>query len=159
MVHTMGGFEAMMELFDSTITFHAQYQQSRDMAALIDLLVLDPDNPRSLAWVTQTLRGRLAKLAGSQAGQLCPLSLRLPDPALWDLSKLCEASPDYVAQPLPPEVPRSQGAQMPAFPENSYFFTLSDLLLKCTTASVNVSDAISTSYFTHSGEINRSVGT
>jgi uncharacterized circularly permuted ATP-grasp superfamily protein/uncharacterized alpha-E superfamily protein len=159
MVHTMGGFEAMMELFDSTITFHAQYQQSRDMAALIDLLVLDPDNPRSLAWVTQTLRGRLAKLAGSEPGQLCPLSLRLPDPALWDLTKLCQALPDYVAQPLPPEVPRSQGAQMPAFPENSYFFTLSDLLLKCTTASVNVSDAISTSYFTHSGEINRSVGT
>jgi hypothetical protein len=48
---------------------------------------------------------------------------------------------------------------MPAFPEHSYFFALGDLLLTCTTASVNVSDAISTRYFTHSGELNRSVGT
>eukprot|EP01036_Dinobryon_divergens_P003284 gene3284-4319_t len=58
-VQTEGGFEAMMVLFDSSITFHAQYQQSRDLAALIDLLVLDRDNPRSLAWVAHTLRARL----------------------------------------------------------------------------------------------------
>jgi hypothetical protein len=31
----------MLALFDSTITFHARYQQSRDLAALADLLVLD----------------------------------------------------------------------------------------------------------------------
>ena len=35
-VHQNGGFEAMVALFDSTITFHAQYQQSRDIAALVD---------------------------------------------------------------------------------------------------------------------------
>ena len=38
-----GGFEAMLDLFDSTITFRAQYQQSRDISALTDLLVLDLD--------------------------------------------------------------------------------------------------------------------
>ena len=32
-----GGFEAMLDLFDSTITFRAQYQQSRDISALTDL--------------------------------------------------------------------------------------------------------------------------
>jgi transglutaminase-like putative cysteine protease/uncharacterized alpha-E superfamily protein len=32
-VHDSGGFEALVALFDSTITFHAQYQQSRDVAA------------------------------------------------------------------------------------------------------------------------------
>lgn len=135
-VHTDGGFEAMIELFDSTITFHAQYQQSRDIAALVDLLVLDPDNPRSLAWVAQTLRGRLSKLAGSEASQLSALSLRVPGPASWDLVQLCEASP-------------GQGD----------FLALTDLLLQCQSASLNVSDAISTTYFTHSGEINQSVGT
>ncbi|HWS05338.1 MAG TPA: circularly permuted type 2 ATP-grasp protein, partial [Burkholderiaceae bacterium] len=55
-VHDSGGFEALVALFDSTITFHAQYQQSREVAALLDLLVLDRDNPRSLGWVAQTLR-------------------------------------------------------------------------------------------------------
>ncbi len=39
-----GGFEAMVALFDSTITFHAQFQQSRELAALVDLIVLDRDN-------------------------------------------------------------------------------------------------------------------
>ncbi len=88
-VHDTGGFEAMVALFDSTITFHAQYQQSREVTALLDLLVLDRDNPRSLGWVVQTVRGRLAKLAGSAADDLDPLARRLPDPGEWELGTLC----------------------------------------------------------------------
>ena len=56
------GFSAIVALFDSTITFHAQYQQRRDLHALLDLLVLDQDNPRSLIWVLTSLKNRLAKL-------------------------------------------------------------------------------------------------
>ena len=81
----------MVALFDSTITFHARYQQRRDVATLVDLLVLDGDNPRSLAWVTQTLRGRIARLAGSAPGKLTALSHELPDPAGWTLEHLCDA--------------------------------------------------------------------
>jgi uncharacterized circularly permuted ATP-grasp superfamily protein/uncharacterized alpha-E superfamily protein len=131
-VHTSGGFEALVALFDSTITFHAQYQQSRDLAALMDLLVLDRDNPRSLAWVVQTLRGRLAKLAGSAPDQLCALSLRVPDPAAWSLTQLCE---------------------------DPHLFALTDLLLQCTGAAFEVSNEISTTYFTHSMESKQSLGT
>jgi uncharacterized circularly permuted ATP-grasp superfamily protein/uncharacterized alpha-E superfamily protein len=131
-----GGFEAMLSLFDSTITFHAQYQQSRDVAALIDLLVLDRDNPRSLAWVAHTLRGRLAKLAGMGTGVLCPLSLRVPNPDDWDLTNLCE--------PLP------GSTQLPA---------LMTLLLSLGSAAFAVSEEISTTYFTHSGQTKQSVGT
>src|SRR5207253_3756521 len=47
-VHDDGGFEAVVALFDSTITFHALYQQRRDVPALLDLLMLDRENPRSL---------------------------------------------------------------------------------------------------------------
>ena len=92
----------MVALFDSTITFHAQYQQRHDIPALLDLLVLDGDNPRSLAWVTQTLRGRIARLAGSAPGKLTALSHELPDPATWTLEHLCEPGPraDYVALAL-----------------------------------------------------------
>ncbi len=56
------GFEALLALFDSTITFHAQYQQRRDLMALTDMFVIHPDNPRSLAWVQSSLRSRLNKL-------------------------------------------------------------------------------------------------
>lgn len=127
-VHTDGGFEAMLALFDSKITFHALYQQSRDLAPLIDLLVLDRDSPRSLGWVAHTLRGRLAKLAGSEPAELGGLSLQVPDPAAWDLAQLCEAPP------------------------------LNDLLLQCVSASHRLSGEISTTYFTHSCESKHSVG-
>jgi uncharacterized circularly permuted ATP-grasp superfamily protein/uncharacterized alpha-E superfamily protein len=147
-VHTAGGFDAMISLFDSTITFHAQFQQSRDMTALIDLLVLDRDNPRSLAWVTHTLRGRLAKLAGSEPTELSALSLRVPDPTAWSLGQLCEA------QTLAAQADKRNTAG-----ESGYFFALNDLLLQCSAASLHVSDAISSTYFTHSGESNQSVGT
>jgi uncharacterized alpha-E superfamily protein len=135
-LHSNGGFEALLALFDSTITFHAQYQQSRDVAALTELLVLDRDNPRSLAWVAHTLRGRLAKLAGMPAGVLCPLSLRVPNPQEWDLEVLCETAPDSA---LPPH--------------------LMDLLLALGGAAFAVSEEISTTYFTHSGQTKQSVGT
>jgi uncharacterized alpha-E superfamily protein len=135
-VDTDGGFEALLGLFDSTITFHAQYQQSRDVAALIDLLVLDRDNPRSLAWVAHTLRGRLAKLALSPANELSPMSLQVPAPDSWDLAALCESpAGEPVMQPL------------------------RNLLASLCTAAYTVSEDISTTYFTHSGETKQSVGT
>ena len=83
-----------MALFDSTITFHAQYQQRHDIPALLDLLVLDRDNPRSLGWVAQTLRGRLAKLAGSAPGEVPDIALSVPDPQQWTLEALCERDAD-----------------------------------------------------------------
>jgi len=133
-VHEIGGFEAMIALFDSTITFHARYQQRRDVATMVDLLVLDGDNPRSLAWVTQTLRGRIAKLAGSAPGKLSALSYELPDPASWTLERMCEAGAE---------------AQYPA---------LVDLFGACELAAYHVSDAIGIRYFTLTSESLRSVG-
>lgn len=144
-IHTDGGFEAMIALFDCTITFRAQYQQCRDLAALIDLLVLDSDNPRSLAWVAHTLRGRLAKLAGSVPVELSALSLLVPDPTAWSLTQLCETVPDH-----PPKTTR---------PDPGYFLAMNDLLLQCVSAAFHVSEQISSTYFTHSGETKQSMGT
>jgi uncharacterized circularly permuted ATP-grasp superfamily protein/uncharacterized alpha-E superfamily protein len=131
-----GGFEAMLDLFDSTITFRAQYQQSRDITALTDLVVMDLDNPRSLAWVAHTLRGRLAKLAGSPAGVLSPLSLKVPAPEDWDFSSDHARSSDLL-EPV----------------------SLLELLDTLRASAFNVSDDISTTYFTHSGETNQSLAT
>jgi uncharacterized alpha-E superfamily protein len=135
-VETEGGFEALLSLFDSTITFHAQYQQNRDVVALIDLLVLDRDNPRSLAWVAHTLRGRLAKLAGAAPGVLANMSLRVPNPTAWDLAALCEVQPGSATPPQ-----------------------LMALLRELDDAAFTVSEDISTTYFTHSGQTKQSVGT
>ena len=133
-VHEVSGFEAMVALFDSTITFHARYQQRRDVATLVDLLVLDGDNPRSLAWVTQTLRGRIARLAGSAPGKLTALSHELPDPATWTLEHLCEAGSE------------------------ACYSALEHVLESCESAAYHVSDAIGIRYFTLTSESLRSVG-
>jgi uncharacterized alpha-E superfamily protein len=151
-VHTAGGFDAMIALFDSTITFHAQYQQSRDLAAMLELLVLDRDNPRSLAWVAQTLRGRIAKLAGSAPNELCELSLRIPVPSAWGLEQLCGVRPDHTTQAVP-----SAHQAVNAGAEPGYFYALNDLLLQCESAAFQMSEQISTTYFTHSGDAKRSV--
>jgi uncharacterized circularly permuted ATP-grasp superfamily protein/uncharacterized alpha-E superfamily protein len=129
-----GGFEALVALFDSTITFHAQYQQRHDIPALLDLLVLDRDNPRSLAWVAQTLRGRLAKLAGSAPGVLPDIALTVPDPQQWSLEAMCERDAD------------------------GRHATLLDLLQQCTDAAYRLSDDLSARYFTHSTDARHSVG-
>ncbi|MBN8749395.1 A circularly permuted ATPgrasp [Xylophilus ampelinus] len=133
-VHEVAGFEAMVALFDSTITFHARYQQRRDVATLVDLLVLDGDNPRSLAWVAQTLRGRIARLAGSAPGKLTALSHELPDPAAWTLERLCHAGPD------------------------ARYGALMEVLEDCENAAYHVSDAIGVRYFTLTSDTVRSVG-
>jgi uncharacterized alpha-E superfamily protein len=121
-------------LFDSTITFHAQYQQSRDVAALVDLLVLDRDNPRSLGWVAQTLRGRLAKLAGSAPDALDALARKMPDPADWMLAPLCTPDAD------------------------DRYSALAALLSQCLGAAWQLSEDISLRYFTHTFETGQSLG-
>ncbi len=81
------GFEAVLALFDSTITFHFQYQQRRDRTALLDVLIVNRDNPRSLGWVLSTLRSRLGKLPRASEGGV-ELKDLLPDPDDWTLDSL-----------------------------------------------------------------------
>jgi len=128
------GFEAVVALFDSTITFHSQYQQRHDIPALLDLLVLDRDNPRSLGWVAQTLRGRLAKLAGSAPGEVPDVALTVPDPQQWSLAAMCERDGE------------------------GRYTALLDLLQQCTDAAYELSDALGARYFTHSGDARQTFG-
>lgn len=140
-VHDEGGFGAMLALFDSTITFHAQYQQQRDVPALLELLVLDRDNPRSLGWVTQTLRGRLARLAENTTGkvQAVPdLTQSLPDPGSWILSELCI--------PAPGTTP------------NQPYTSLLNQLARCCEAAFDLSDLLSRRYFSHVAQDEHSLG-
>ena len=82
------GFEALVALFDSTITFHTHYQQRRDVVALLDLLLINSDNPRSVGWVLNTLRARLRKLEQGDPAFAEGLLAQMPDPADWDLAHL-----------------------------------------------------------------------
>ncbi len=152
-LNTGGGYDAMVELFDSALTFHAQFQQNRDITALVDLLVIDRDNPRSISWIAHTLRGRLARLAGSEPNQLCALSFKVPNPGNWGLAQLCDNAPDLVT-------PAHNAASACASGEPSpRYALLKAVLSECINASFLVSDEISTTYFTHSGLANQSLET
>jgi uncharacterized circularly permuted ATP-grasp superfamily protein/uncharacterized alpha-E superfamily protein len=140
-VHDEGGFGAIVALFDSTITFHAQYQQQRDVPALLDLLVFDRDNPRSLGWVVQTLRGRLARLAENTVGAPQPvpdLTPGLPDPGAWQMAEL------YTPDPRLPQDQRYEG--------------LLSRLEQCCSAAFELSDTLSRRYFSHVSADEHSLG-
>jgi uncharacterized alpha-E superfamily protein len=93
-VHKQDGFELVLELFDSAITFRSRYQRCFDVAPLLWLLVLDTDNPRSLVWVVQALRGRMTKVERSEGYALSELAEAIPDVAEWSLHELCETGED-----------------------------------------------------------------
>jgi uncharacterized alpha-E superfamily protein len=112
----------------------------------MDLLVTDPDNPRSLGWVAHTLRSRLKRMGHLADGATLPLAERLPalielrPEALWPLDAVRGASSitaaPVVNQPLP----------------------LQATLGQCQSAAREVSDQLCSLFFTHSGEARYSVG-
>jgi uncharacterized alpha-E superfamily protein len=136
LIAEQAGFDAVLDLFDSTISFHAQHQQSRTPQALMDLLVTDPDNPRSLGWVAHTLRGRLRRMGPLADGATLSLAEQVPHligmtpQSLWPYS----ASPNTTDLPL------------------------HATLTHCQTAAREVSDHVCGLFFTHSGEARYSVG-
>jgi uncharacterized alpha-E superfamily protein len=132
-VHDAAGFEALVALFDSTITFHARYQQRRDVVALLDLLLLNRENPRSVAWVLSTLRSRLKKLEQDNPEFAQALLADLPDPDAWSLTEL--STPD--AQQTYPE--------------------LMALLHTCANAALALSDGLSQLHFSHAERDNLSL--
>jgi uncharacterized alpha-E superfamily protein len=121
-------YAALLALFDSTITFQAQYQQSRELPPLIELLVQDNDNPRSLAWVARTLRGRLSKLADTPMGEPDALARLVPELKHTDLAELCESD------------------------AAGHHPHLRACLTTCMQAAWQVSDAITARYFSHTDD-------
>jgi uncharacterized circularly permuted ATP-grasp superfamily protein/uncharacterized alpha-E superfamily protein len=142
LIGEQSGFDAVLDLFDSTISFHAQYQQSRTPQALMDLLVTNPDNPRALGWVAHTLRSRLLRMGSLADGATVPLAgwvprlVDLTPEALWPLNCAPDAHFIGSAQALP----------------------LHAALDHCQSAARQVSDQLCALFFTHSGEARFSFG-
>jgi uncharacterized circularly permuted ATP-grasp superfamily protein/uncharacterized alpha-E superfamily protein len=138
LIGEQAGFDTVLDLFDSTISFHAQYQQSRTPQALMDLLVTHSDNPRSLGWVAHTLRSRLRRMGNLADGATTPMAELVP--------QLIEMTPESL-WPLDPP-PALPGSTLPLFAA----------LAHCQTAACEVSDQLCSLFFTHSGEARYSVG-
>ncbi len=94
------GFALLLALFDSTITYRAQFQGRRELTPLLHLLVIDPDNPRSLARVALSLTERFAKLARHQPDWAASVVAGLPDTTTWSLRQLAEVDSNGQPQAL-----------------------------------------------------------
>ncbi|MBK8665825.1 MAG: circularly permuted type 2 ATP-grasp protein [Burkholderiales bacterium] len=133
-VHDAAGYGVVLELFDSTISFHARHQRSRSAAALIEHVVLNQQNPRSLGWVVQTLNQQLAHLQPADAPGQDDLSQRLHCPAGDDLPQLCEAD------------------------ARGDFIHLQTRLAELAATAARLSDDIGERHFSHTDDISRSLG-
>jgi uncharacterized circularly permuted ATP-grasp superfamily protein/uncharacterized alpha-E superfamily protein len=88
--HTPQGFDLMLMLFDSAITFRARFQRRLEVPALLAMLVVDETNPRSLACVLRRLRTELGKLP-DRAGPKEDMLALLPQEGVGvTLEELCE---------------------------------------------------------------------
>jgi uncharacterized circularly permuted ATP-grasp superfamily protein/uncharacterized alpha-E superfamily protein len=86
-MHEEAGFDLLLALFDSTVTYRALYQGRQELPPLLHLLVQDSANPRALACVVELLRSELLRLP-AQPQELLRL---LPAPEEWPaLQLLCE---------------------------------------------------------------------
>jgi uncharacterized alpha-E superfamily protein len=128
------GFALLLGLFDSTITYRAQFQARREVPPLLHLVVLDTDNPRSLAWVARTMRERLRKLARHNSAWADAVAARLPVPEGWSLEDMC--CPD----PLDADVGEADVRR---------YGKLQQLLNSCSGSALDLSDEISRRLFSH----------
>ncbi|MDN3922277.1 circularly permuted type 2 ATP-grasp protein [Roseateles violae] len=127
------GFALMLGLFDSTITYRAQFQGRREVPPLLQLLVRDSDNPRSLAWVASTLRGRFLKLSRHDSSWALEQVRALPLPERWPMERIAE--------------PDAEGR----------YALLTTLLQACSEQAQALSVQIGRRLFSHVGSVERMV--
>ena len=69
-----GGLELLLELADSQITYRQRYVMVAARTPVIDLVMLDPNNPRSVAFQLDRIETHLSALPGRSAtGRLSPV--------------------------------------------------------------------------------------
>ena len=73
----VGVLEAMLEIADSSITYRSRYLTSLQADLVLDLLLLDEANPRSIAFQLARLREHVEQLPGSQTAIRRPPEARL----------------------------------------------------------------------------------
>ncbi len=86
--------EAVLEIADSIMTYRSRYYANLQLPAVLDLLLLDEMNPRSLAFQLVALGKNLESLPGNKDQSRFPVEQRLAMEALHkvrmaDIGKLC----------------------------------------------------------------------
>ena len=75
--HDSGQLEILLEIADSSITYRSRYLTSMQADLVLDLLLLDEANPRSLAYQLVRLREHMEQLPGSRSLMRRPAEARI----------------------------------------------------------------------------------
>ena len=118
----------LLELADSTLTYRARYMGEPDWLPVLDLLVRDETNPRSVAFQLLGLRDYIARIAAAVG----------------------YAGPERMEQPV-----LELRALDPAADLQHGSARLARLLDDCYGAAHRLSDQLGLRFFVHAGEINR----
>jgi uncharacterized circularly permuted ATP-grasp superfamily protein/uncharacterized alpha-E superfamily protein len=127
--HTWPTLEMLLEVADSSMTYRARYFTELQAAPVLDLLMNDGANPRSLAFQIQDLLEHCRCLAGRPSGAGWPISKQRPlEEAAQnlfraDIRMLCQPGAGSIRQPLD-QLLAATGAALPALSDaitNVYF--------------------------------------
>jgi uncharacterized circularly permuted ATP-grasp superfamily protein/uncharacterized alpha-E superfamily protein len=119
------GFDAILHLFDSTITYHSQHQQSRDLHALVDLIIADEDNPRSFAWIIQEILKRIEKLNSTGKNPIVITNMHSLKTKMTNIDHLCQLN------------------------KNQELDNLKQCIHEINQSVINVTESINATYFNH----------
>jgi uncharacterized alpha-E superfamily protein len=125
-----GVLEAVLEIADSSITYRSRYLTSLQADLVLDLLLVDEANPRSIAFQLARLRDHMDRLPGSHT------SIRRPAEARLTLSLLTAVQLADVR-----ELGRADGEESSAKREALFSRLVEDLNL--------LSETLTRTYFIH----------
>jgi uncharacterized alpha-E superfamily protein len=125
------GYDFVLQLFDSTITYRALYQRRLEIPPLVDLLVQESANPRSLHGMARRIGNQIERLGTPGADQLLA---HLPSTSDWPLL-----------------------AALSSVDDSGRHAALLQLTARLATGSRELSDAIGARYFSHATEAFRTV--
>lgn len=133
-VHEVPGslLEAILEIADSSMTYRYRYLTTLQLAPLLDLLLIDDSNPRSVGFQLQSLSKHMKRLPHESSDPSRNPEQRIvlaaqAALALADVESLCDVASD------------------------SKRVHLDNLLLQLTVHLRQLSDSLSHTYLTHTG--------
>jgi uncharacterized alpha-E superfamily protein len=143
------GFNMLLDLFDSKITYRAYYPGRQEVPALLNLLVQEPANPRSLACVLNVLRKEVARLPDTVAGPAADLVRLLPENGVGaSLAELCRQTQGQ-SQGMGQSQSLGQAQTQTQTQTQGQYADVLALSAQLEDAASALSNAISLRYFSH----------
>jgi uncharacterized alpha-E superfamily protein len=147
--------EAVLEIADSAMTYRYRYMTSLQVAPLLDLLITDETNPRSVGYQLAALADHVRQLPGKDANPLRNRETRImiatqAELRLVDVEALARPRIEAAWNTAAGKQAASQASAADR-PGEAVRWTLDNFLADITLQLWQLSDSLTQTYFTHTG--------